>query len=71
MPQDIKNAVCEEAIAILDKNVHAKNKHYGISSISIGNSSVSYFDKNNLGLLLSDVALNLVLKWTVKNYNIR
>lgn len=71
LPSDIQFAVCEEALAISENSSHAKNKRLGISSVSIGNSSVSYFDKNNTGILLSQEALALVSKWTVKNFDIR
>ena len=71
LPLDIQHAVCEEALAIIENSTHNKNKKLGISSLSLGNSSVSYFDKSNIGILLSEDALAFVSKWTVKNYNIR
>lgn len=71
LPSEIKYAVCEEAFAISENSIHSKNKQYGIASVSMGNSSVSYFDKLNTGLLLSQDALNFVLKWTAKNFDIR
>lgn len=71
MPIEIQNAVCEEAFAILFPSPHAENRLKGISSVTLGNSSVSYFDRENLGVLLSEEALIFVSKWTVKNYDIR
>ncbi len=71
MPVEIQNAVCEEAYAILFPSPHAQNRQKGISSVTLGSSSVSYFDRENLGVLLSNEALNFVSKWTVKNYDIR
>ena len=71
MPVEIKNAVMEEAFAISFPSTHDKNRQKGISSVTLGNSSVSYFDRENLGALLSNEALNFVKKWTVKNYDIR
>lgn len=70
LPKEIQFAVCEEALAIIENSSHSKNKNYGISSVSIGNTSVSYFDKNNIGILISNYALNFVLKWTKKNYDV-
>ncbi len=71
MPIEIQNAVCEEAFAILFPSPHSENRLKGISSVTLGNSSVSYFDRENLGVLLSEEALIFVSKWTVKNYDIR
>lgn len=71
LPVEIQYAVCEEAISLLDNSTHSKNKQYGISSVSIGNSSVSYFSKDNLKGLISVEALNFVSKWVMKNFNIR
>lgn len=71
MPVEIQYAVCEEAFAILFPSPHSENRQKGISSVTLGNSSVSYFDKENLGVLLSLDAFNFVSKWTVKNYDIR
>ena len=69
LPKEIQMAVCEEALAILDKSVHSQNKKLGISSVTMGNSSVSYFDNKNLGVLLSEDALAFVSKWTAKNFD--
>lgn len=71
LPLEIQYAVCEEAFAILFPSPHFENRQKGISSVSLGNSSVSYFDRENWGVLLSVDALNFVSKWTVKNYDIR
>lgn len=71
LPVEIENAVMEEAFAISFPSTHDKNRQKGISSVTLGNSSVSYFDRENLGALLSNDALNFVKKWTVKNYDIR
>ncbi len=70
LPLDIQYAVCEEAIALIENSNHAKNKNYGIASVSIGSFSVSYFEKNNSQPLLSALAFNLISKWTVKNFDI-
>ena len=70
MPAEIQNAVCEEAFAILFPSSHEQNRQKGISSVTLGNSSVSYFDRENLGVLLSETAFNFVSKWTVNNYDI-
>lgn len=70
LPFEIQYAVCEEAIALIENSVHSKNKKFGISSVTIGKSSVSYFQKNNSSALLSDEAYNFVSKWTAKNFDI-
>lgn len=70
LPVEIQYAVCEEAIALLENSTHFTNKKYGISSVTIGSSSVSYFEKENNPKLLSNEALNFVSKWTVKNFDI-
>ncbi|MBQ2643978.1 hypothetical protein IJG14_00215 [bacterium] len=70
LPKDIQFAVCEEAFAIIENSVHSKNKKLGISSVSLGNSSVSYFNKYNTGILLSQDAFTFVSKWTAKNFDI-
>lgn len=71
LPLEIQYAVCEEAIYLLDNSIHFKNKQYGISSVSIGNSSVSYFEKDSKNGLLSPEALSFVSKWVMKNFDIR
>jgi len=73
LPQDIKDAVCEEAYALLSQefDVHIKNQENNISSISLGVGSVSY---NKLGLqcsenfLVSSKAKMLVQKWLKKGF---
>lgn len=74
MPQDIKDAVCEEAISIIKrtKSVHNTNQEENISSISLGAGSVSYGSSSNSDetkLLASSTALYLVKKWIKKGYN--
>ncbi len=73
MPQDIKDAVCEEAYAILTQevSVHKKNQEANISSISLGVGSVSYNSAATVGedsVLDSKAALNLVKKWVKKGF---
>ncbi len=72
LPQDIKDAVCEEAISLIENpnNPHLENQRFGIQSISLGAGSVSYRDKGNFGDLCSSVAMELVTKWVKKGYNI-
>ncbi|MCR5261573.1 MAG: hypothetical protein K6C94_07005 [Candidatus Gastranaerophilales bacterium] len=70
MPDDIRFAVCEEAYALIETSPHSKNKQNGISQISLGNTSISYSDRKNTGVLLSDYAFSLVSKWTRKNFDI-
>ncbi len=72
-PQDIKDAVCEEAIQILknSNDPHLKNKEQGISSISLGAGSVSYSNEGKTEeskMLVSCVALYLVRKWVKKGF---
>lgn len=74
-PQDIKDAVCEEAIAFAQKSksVHLLNQEENISSISLGAGSVSYTSTSNSDeakLLVSPTAIYLVKKWIKKGYNI-
>lgn len=71
LPFDIMFATCEEAIAILENSSHAKNKKLGIASVSLGNSSVQYFNKNNIGVLISPDAFDYLSKWTEKTFNMR
>lgn len=73
MPQDIKDAVCEEAYSILNQesSVHKKNQEANISSISLGVGSVSYNNTTTVGedsVLDSKTALNLVKKWVKKGF---
>lgn len=72
-PQDIKDAVCEEAISLaeLTGNVHGENKKQGITSISLGVGSVSYAAGVSMGeaqMLVSESAVYLVKKWVKKGY---
>ena len=74
MPQDIKDAVCEEAISMAQESgsVHEENKKSGIKSISLGVGSITYGDKSPSeedSQLSSDAALYLVKKWVKKGYN--
>ena len=70
LPQDIKDAVCEEAYALIEKmnDVHQKNLSNHISSISLGVGSVSYHQNNSVSkdILYSPIALYLVKKWVSK-----
>lgn len=62
-PKEIKYAVCEEALALLElsSSVHFTNQKMGINSISLNGSSVSY--NSNPQKLISTEALNYVQKW--------
>lgn len=73
-PQDIKDAVCEEAIAVAQNtgSVHDENKKAGITSISLGSGSITYRDSSlnqEDSQLFSAEALYLVKKWVKKGYN--
>lgn len=73
MPQDIKDAVCEEAISMAQcaGSVHEENMKAGIKSISLGTGSISYGDSavsEESRQLCSDSALYLVKKWVKKGY---
>lgn len=72
-PQDIKDAVCEEAIVLAEKSgtIHSDNQKMGISSISLGAGSVSYGGNGGEqggNVLVSDIAIYLVKKWTRKGF---
>lgn len=73
IPQDIKDAVCEEAYARINSaaDVHQKNLENNISSISLGAGSVSY-NTGSLSAtdrqLVSSTARYLVNKWVKKGY---
>lgn len=75
MPQDIKDAVCEESISMLETkdDVHLQNQNDNISSISLGAGSVSY-NKTLADAceqeLVSKTAEFLVKKWTKRGYNL-
>jgi len=73
LPQDIKDAVCEEAYALLSycDNVHKFNQENNIASISLGVGSVSYNQtglKNLESVLVSQEAQRLVSKWIKKGF---
>ena len=73
IPQDIKNAVCEEAIALLKNknNMHLQNIENNISSINLGIGSVSYNTYSQQEQNLSSKsAFQLIQKWIKKGYNI-
>lgn len=75
LPQDIKDAVCEEAITLIQKNqnIHLVNQESNITSISLGVGSVSYGAASNSDeakILVSPIASYLVKKWIKKGYNI-
>ena len=70
MPDEIKFAVCEEALAIIRNSVHFQNKMLGISSMKIGSSSVSYKNNNSLNTIFSNQAEMFLSKWLAKNFNI-
>lgn len=73
LPQDVKDAVCEEAYALLthSEDMHRFNQDNNISSISLGVGSISY---NQTGLntlesiLISKEAQRLVGKWLKKGF---
>lgn len=73
IPQDIKDAICEEAYSRIHSksNIHQKNIENNISSISLGTGSISYQtdyyslqDKE----LISSTARYLVNKWVKKGF---
>jgi hypothetical protein len=73
IPQDIKNAVCEEALAIFlnINNIHSKNKENNISSINLGVGAITYNTNNNCDeteTLFSSTARQLVKKWLRKGF---
>lgn len=72
-PEEIEDAVCEEALAILSfgSSTHQQNKQFGIKSISMGTESVTYDDSAvSSRALLSAEAKNMLSKWTKKSFNI-
>lgn len=74
-PHDVKDAVCEEAIAIAQKSkdVHKLNQDANITSISLGVGSVSYggvSKSEEANLLVSITALYLVKRWVKKGFYI-
>ena len=71
IPADIEQAVCEEALALLENgdSVHTKNRAMGIQSVTLGSASVSYSEMKQEGLLSSE-AYRLVSKWLRKGFDI-
>ena len=71
IPVDIEDAVCEEALALLEfgSSVHAANQELGIQSISLGSGSVSYKDTKQAGLLSAE-SYRLASKWLCKGFDI-
>lgn len=73
LPQDIKDAVCEEAFSMLVKlnDVHKKNLENNISSISLGVGSVKYQAHSDMGedkVLCSSLARHLLRRWVKKGF---
>ncbi len=70
MPQDIKDAVCEEALTMVSlcDSVHYKNQQNNIKSIGLGSGSISYGDNTNSNELLSLEASYLIDKWVKKGF---
>lgn len=71
VPADIEQAVCEEALALLDggDSVHARNRALGIQSVNLGSASVTYSEMKQEGLLSSE-AYRLASKWVCKGFDI-
>lgn len=65
--EEIKEACCEEALALLEfgNSVHLKNQALGIQSMNIGVGSTSYAPTGNE--LISSRALQLLDKYLQKN----
>ena len=70
IPAEIQYAVCEEALAVAENSVHSKNKELGISSMTLGSSSVSYKTSATSDILLSQQASAFLSKWLTKSFNI-
>jgi len=72
LPQDIADAVCEEALALLDygNSAHLKNQKLNISSVNIGIGSTSY-NTPAQNALISKEAFKLVSKWTQKGFSVK
>lgn len=70
MPQDIKDAVCEEALsmAVAGASVHYQNQKNNIKSLGLGSGSVSYGDAVNQMGMISEEAAYLVNTWVKKGY---
>lgn len=71
VPLEIKYAVCEEALAQTEKSVHLKNRREGISSVTIGSASYSYFSDKSFDGLLSPEAFSLLSSRLQKGYDAR
>jgi len=72
IPQEVKDAVCEEALAIL-KYMNEERyslKEQGVASASRGGLSESYETYKPLELLLSFEAKRLMQNWIASNPNI-
>lgn len=71
VPVDIEQAVCEEALALLEggDSVHARNRALGIQSVNLGSASVTYSEMKQEGLLSSE-AYRLASKWVCKGFDI-
>lgn len=70
IPTEIQYAVCEEALAIAENSVHTKNKELGISSMSLGASSISYSSSPSHDIIISPQASAFLSKWIAKSFNI-
>ena len=70
IPAEIQYAVCEEAFVIAENSVHSKNKELGISSITLGSSSISYSISAACDIILSQQASAFLSKWLAKSFNI-
>ena len=69
MPNEIKYAVCEEALSVVENSVHSQNKMLGISSMTVGSSSVSYTNSDSVNVVISNQANAFLSKWLAKNFN--
>ena len=73
LPQDIKDAVCEEAIELINKSndIHIKNQSNNLSSISLGVGSISYANQSlshEERKLFSSTAKYHINKWLKKGF---
>ena len=69
MPNEIKYAVCEEALSVIENSVHSQNKMLGIASMTVGSSSVSYTNSESVNVIVSNQANAFLSKWLSKNFN--
>lgn len=69
MPNEVKFAVCEEALSVIENSVHSQNKMLGISSMTVGSSSVSYKNRDFSNAVFSNQANAFLSKWLAKNFN--